>query len=277
MAFRIFASQRHPFEGNVNIMGSGGLRFLSLGPIGLLRQWGRAVVDIVYPPQCAGCGIIISRGGAFCSECWSGIGFIERPYCEILGLPFSSDPGPGMLSSEAIANPPPFDRLRSAVIHEGAARKLVHQLKYLDRLDLVSTMAVWMLRASDGMIEQCDYIIPVPLHRRRFISRRFNQSAELARHLAGLSGKPFLSSSVIRTKPTKRQVGLTAKGRQDNMRGAFAFAPGRELDVAGKRVVLVDDVYTTGATVSAVSRLLKKAGAADVTVLTFAMAISGPI
>ncbi|WP_259149334.1 ComF family protein [Rhizobium sp. BIGb0125] len=258
-------------------MGSGRLRFLSSGPIGLLRQWGRAVVDIVYPPQCAGCGIIISRGGAFCSECWSGIGFIERPYCEILGLPFSSDPGPGMLSSEAIANPPPFDRLRSAVIHEGAARKLVHQLKYLDRLDLVSTMAVWMLRASDGMIEQCDYIIPVPLHRRRFISRRFNQSAELARHLADLSGKPFLSSSVIRTKPTKRQVGLTAKGRQDNMRGAFAFAPGRELDVAGKRVVLVDDVYTTGATVSAVSRLLKKAGAADVTVLTFAMAISGPI
>ncbi|MNE62685.1 DNA utilization protein GntX [compost metagenome] len=182
-----------------------------------------------------------------------------------------------MLSSEAIANPPPFDRLRAAVIHDGAARKLVHQLKYQDRMDLAHTMATWMMRASDGEVEKCDCILPVPLHRMRFLSRRFNQSAELARHLCKLSGKPFLSSSVVRTKQTKRQVGLSARSRQDNMRGAFAFVPGRELDVAGKRVVLVDDVYTTGATVSTVSRLLKKGGAADVTVLTFAMAISGPI
>ncbi|WP_313614550.1 ComF family protein [Agrobacterium sp.] len=246
-------------------------------PFRLLSHCGRALVDVVYPPLCPGCGVLISKSGAFCSECWSGISFIERPYCEILGLPFSSDPGPGMLSSEAIASPPPFDRLRSAVIHDGAARRIVHQLKYQDRMDLVHMMAIWMLRASDGMVEQCDCLLPVPLHRMRFLSRRFNQSAELSRHLSMLSGKPFLTSSVLRTKSTKRQVGLSARARQDNMRGAFAFAPGRELDVTGKRVVLVDDVYTTGATVSAVARLLKKAGAADVTVLTFAMAISGPI
>lgn len=221
--------------------------------------------------------MLISKSGAFCAECWGGIGFIERPYCEVLGLPFSSDPGPGMLSAEAIANPPTFDRLRAAVIHDGAARKLVHQLKYMDRVDIARTMAAWMLRASDGAVEKCDCILSVPLHRMRFFARRFNQSAELARHLASLSNKPFLPSSVLRTKPTKRQVGLSARARHDNVRGAFAFAPGCELDVAGKRVVLVDDVYTTGATVSAVAKLLKKSGATDVTVLTFAMAISGPI
>ncbi len=99
----------------------------------------------------------------------------------------------------------------------------------------------------------------------------------LARHLAKAAGKPLLAGTLLRVKPTERQVGLSALARQDNVRGAFAIAPGRKTDVYGKRVVLVDDVYTTGATVGAASRVLRKAGATDVTVLTFAMAISGPI
>ncbi len=134
-----------------------------------------------------------------------------------------------------------------------------------------------MSRAGGDALAECDCIIHVPLHRWRFLARRFNQSAELARHLAVLSSKTFLPSTLVRLQPTSRQVGLSARARKENVRGAFAVLPGREVDILGKGIVLVDDVYTTGATVSAAARRLKKAGAAEVTVLTFAMAISGPI
>jgi ComF family protein len=258
-------------------MGEGQKLFSGMEGLRVLRSVLRAAADFVYPPCCVGCGRMTNTGGALCVECWAGVQFIDRPYCEVLGIPFAKDHGPGVLSAAAIADPPPFERLRAATVHDGPARKLVHQLKYLDRTDLARLMASWMLRASDGTVAACDVIVPVPLHRRRFLARRFNQSAELARHLAVLSGKPFLASTLIRVKPTSRQVGLSARARRQNVRGAFAIAPGRDADILGKRVVLVDDVYTTGATVAAAARRLKKAGAADVTVLTFAMAISGPI
>lgn len=239
--------------------------------------WTKWLADLVYPPVCSGCGVRTGAHGGFCPSCWREIRFIERPYCEVLGLPFSYDPGPGMLSAEAIANPPVFDRLRSATIFEGAARGLVHSLKYRDRTDLAPMMAGWMLRAAEHHVTNSDGILPVPLHRSRFARRKFNQAAELGRHLAEKSGRTFLPSTLVRVKRTSRQVGLSARAREENVRAAFAVAPGHEPDVLGKRLVLVDDVFTTGATVSSAARTLKKAGAAEVTVLTFAMAVSGPI
>ncbi|MGK6313153.1 ComF family protein [Neorhizobium sp. DT-125] len=239
--------------------------------------WTRWLGDLVYPPICPGCGVRTGAHGGFCPSCWREIRFIERPYCEVLGLPFSYDPGPGMLSAQAIADPPVFDRLRSAAIFEGAARHLVHALKYRDRTDLAPMMAGWMLRAAETHVANSDGILPVPLHRSRFAFRKFNQAAELGRHLAEKSGRPFLPSTLLRVKRTSRQVGLSARAREDNVRAAFRIAPGHEADVFGKRLVLVDDVYTTGATVSAATRALRQAGAAEVTVLTFAMAVSGPI
>lgn len=236
-----------------------------------------ALADLVYPPACTACGIMTSGHRGLCAECWAGVRFIERPYCEVLGSPFSHDLGGGILSAQAIADPPPFDRLRSAVIHDEAVRNLVHGLKYRDRVDLAPMMAGWMLRASDGAVEACDAIIPVPLHRSRMVSRKFNQAAELARHLGRVSGKPLLPATLLRVKRTEQQVGLGARAREENVRGAFAIARGRENDVFGKRIVLVDDVYTTGATVAAATRVLRKAGASDITVLTFARALQEPI
>lgn len=233
--------------------------------------------DLVYPPVCSGCGAMTIGHRGMCAACWSAIRFIERPYCEILGLPFSVDLGSGILSADAIANPPPFDRLRSVAIHDGIARNLVHGLKYRDRTDLAIMMAEWMLRASDGAVASSHAIIPVPLHRSRLVWRKFNQAAELARHLARISGKPLLAATLVRSKRTAQQVGLGARAREDNVRGAFTIPGSRLGDVFGRRIVLVDDVYTTGATVSSATRALKKAGAADVTVLTFARAVSGPI
>jgi ComF family protein len=242
-----------------------------------LRGLIAAAVDAVYPPVCTGCGRMVGQHRGVCPACWATLRLIERPYCEVLGLPFSHDLGAGILSADAIANRPVFDRLRSVAIHDGIARSLVHGLKYRDRTDLAIMMAGWMVRASDGTVEACDAIIPVPLHAYRLWGRRFNQSAELARAIARLSGKPYLATALIRTKRTAQQVGLGAAAREDNVRGAFAVTEAGKTAVFGKRVVLVDDVYTTGATVSAATRALKKAGAGDVTVLTFARAMSGLI
>ena len=242
-----------------------------------LRGLIAAAVDAVYPPVCTGCGRMVGQHRGVCPACWATLRLIERPYCEVLGLPFSHDLGAGILSADAIANPPVFDRLRSVAIHDGIARSLVHGLKYRDRTDLAIMMAGWMVRASDGTVEACDAIIPVPLHAYRLWGRRFNQSAELARAIARLSGKPYLATALIRTKRTARQVGLGAQARENNVRGAFAVTEAGKTALFGKRVVLVDDVYTTGATVSAATRALKKAGAGDVTVLTFARAMSGLI
>ena len=206
------------------------------------RTWLRWIGDLVYPPACPGCGVITARQAGFCTTCWREIGFIERPYCEVLGIPFSYDPGPGMVCAEAVADPPVFGRLRSVAIHDGPVRHLVHGLKYRDRTDLAAMMALWMLRASDGLVSGADAIVAVPLHRWRFASRKFNQSAELSR----LSGRPVLPRTLIRVKNTSRQVGLTARAREDNVRAAFKVTPGHEIEVAGRHVVLVDDGYTTG-------------------------------
>ncbi|MBB4955729.1 ComF family protein [Agrobacterium vitis] len=240
-------------------------------------RFARSLRDIVYPPGCATCGLPIAGSGGLCSDCWRSVRFIERPYCEVLGVPFSYDPGLGMISAQAIADPPPFDRLRAVAVHEGAVRDLVHRLKYGDRTDLAPMMARWMLRAAGDALSGADAIVPVPLHRWRLFSRQYNQSAELGRALASLSGVPMAAGVLVRIKRTQKQVGLSAKGRADNVRGAFKVLERRRDAVLGRRLVLIDDVYTTGATVNAATRALKRAGAAEVTVLTFAMALAGTI
>ena len=242
-----------------------------------LRGLAGAALDVVYPPACAGCGVLLGSRASLCPQCWGKLAFIERPYCEVLGTPFSHDLGPGILSADAIANPPPFDRLRSVALYDDLARGLVHALKYRDRTDLAPMMAGWMLRAGDGAVQAADLIVPVPLHRFRLLWRKFNQSAELARALGALSATPVLIDAVRRTKRTRRQIGLGPRAREENVRGAFTITPAGREALFGRRVVLVDDVYTTGATVAAVARTLKRAGVADVTVLTFARALPGPI
>ena len=239
----------------------------------LRRAVGRALgglADLLYPPVCLGCGALTDRHGGVCVTCWRDLSFIEKPYCPILGTPFSHDMGDAIISPEAIAEPPHFDRARAAVLYDGVAPSLVHALKYRDRTDIARTMGTWMLRASDGYVDRCDAIVAVPLHRWRLMRRQFNQSAELARALAALSGRRFFPAALVRHRPTRQQVGLGARQRQENVRGAFSIAESGKAAVFGLRVVLVDDVYTTGATVNAAARVLRSAGAADVTVLTFA-------
>lgn len=225
---------------------------------------------VLFPPVCAGCRRHVSQPGALCGACWPTLRFLEKPWCAVMGTPFTHDMGEGFLSAEAIANPPPFQRARAAVAYSGVARQMVQGLKYGDRTDLAPWMARWMLRAGAELVAEADVITPTPLHWRRFFTRRFNQSAELARSIAALSGVEFAPMAVRRMKPTRQQVGLSASEREDNVRAAFAVPEAQDIAVRGRRVLVVDDVYTTGATVCAVAKALLKAGAAGVDVLTFA-------
>lgn len=225
---------------------------------------------LLFPPVCAGCRRHVSQPGALCSVCWSRLTFLERPWCGVMGTPFLHDMGEGFLSAEAIANPPPFERARAAVAYDGVARQMVQSLKYADRTDLAPWMARWMMRAGAELIADAEVVVPVPLHWRRFFTRRFNQSAELARAIAALSDRPFEPTAMQRVKVTRQQVGLGLSERQDNVRAAFRVPPKYDHAVRGRRILLVDDVYTTGATVFSAVKALKKSGAAAVDVLTFA-------
>ncbi|MFC3753592.1 ComF family protein [Aquamicrobium ahrensii] len=225
---------------------------------------------ILFPPVCAGCRRHVSRPGVLCGACWPRLTFLEKPWCPVMGTPFSHDMGEGFLCGEALADPPPFERSRSAVVYSGVACDMVRGLKYHDRTDLAPWMAEWMLRAGSELLAEADIIVPVPLYWRRFFKRKFNQSAELARALAKASGLRFEPAAVTRVRQTLPQVGLERREREDNLRGAFRIPPEGALAIAGRRVLLIDDVYTTGATVRAVTASLKKGGAGAVDVLTFA-------
>ena len=235
---------------------------------------GAGLMQLVYPPVCTGCGKMVGRPAGLCPECWATVRFIERPYCEITGMPFDHDRGDGYVSPQAIADPPPYARARAAVFHDGAARKIVHGLKYSDRADLATMMAEWMIRAGRDVLDDSDVIVAVPLHRARLFSRRYNQSAELARTLARLSGKPFLPGVMWRIRATRQQVGLGLRARQDNVRGAFLVPPEQAQRLVGRKVLLVDDVLTTGSTVEAATRALLRRGVAQVNVLAFARVAS---
>ncbi|MEN5299160.1 ComF family protein [Brucella sp. TWI559] len=229
----------------------------------------RRSADILFPASCIGCRIEVSEPGTLCPECWSQLRFIEKPYCPVLGIPFNHDFGENFMSAEAIANPPPFRRLRSAVLHRGAAQRMAVSLKFHDRTDLASWMARWMQRAGRELLDECDVILPVPLHKWRFWSRRFNQSAELARSLAQLSGKPYEPQAIRRIRQTNQQIGLGLKERKRNVDGAFRVPKEHDIHVRGRRVLLIDDVYTTGSTAKAATRALLRGGAKSVDVLTF--------
>jgi ComF family protein len=237
----------------------------------------RRAVSFLYPPVCLECGRLTAGPGALCPQCWQDVRFIERPYCEVMGTPFSHDLGKGILSARAIAVPPVFDRLRAVANHDGACRKMVHALKYQDRLDLAPIMARWMVRAAGRHLAEADVVVPVPLHPVQLFMRRFNQSAELARHVAKTADKSFDPVELKRVRRTAHQVGLGRTAREDNVRGAFAVTEKGRLQFAGRKIVLVDDVYTTGATVSAATKALKRGGASDITVLVFAMVLPDPI
>ncbi len=234
----------------------------------------RAALDLALPPLCPSCREPLGGGAGLCAACWSKLSLIEPPYCARLGIPFTYDPGPGLLSMEAIANPPAYDRARAAVRYDDIARALVLSFKYGDRLDLAPMMGRWMARAGRELLSDADALLPVPLHWRRLWARRFNQSAALA----GAISEHLRRAGAARRAQARARHAAAGRPVEDRARRQCARrlprAAGGKGQVAGRRLVLIDDVLTSGATVDTCARALLRAGAAHVDVLVFARVVA---
>jgi ComF family protein len=240
----------------------------------LFRRMGGAALDAAYPPQCLACREIVAAPASLCPTCWRGMPFISRPFCERLGTPFAVDLGAPLLSPAAIADPPVFRRARAVARYDGAARELIHKLKYADRQELAVGMGRLMRGAAAESLAEVDAVVPVPLHWTRLWTRRFNQAAALGRVVAAEAGLPLETGWLRRRKRTIRQVGLSRDERRRNLQGAFVVPDEALTLVRGRRVLLVDDVLTTAATANAAARALMKGGAEAVDIVTFARVVT---
>lgn len=233
----------------------------------------RGMVNAVLPPQCLACDALVATPGSLCAKCWSDAKFITAPQCCICGAPYSFDPGADLVCAACSRARPLYDRARSVLRYDELGRRLVVGFKHGDRTHGAPTFGRWLARAGAELIADADLVAPVPLHRLRLIRRRFNQSAMLAQAIcrapAGYALQ-FAPDLLLRRRHTPSQAGLNAAQRRRNVRNAFSVNPRRISQIEGRRVLLIDDVLTTGATVSECARILSRAGATGVDILTLA-------
>jgi ComF family protein len=258
--------------------GSATLRVV-LAAAGPLRRLGRFVLDLVLPPRCLRCLARVESPGTLCAPCWQGVSFLGDPCCSCCGLPFPYAVGPGATETEilcagCLAHRPRFDRARSVFAYDDHSRTLVLALKHGDRLQSVPAFGRWLARAGAALIAEADLIVPVPLHWTRLWQRRYNQSALLAHAVRAAWKGPGPTVAVdllVRRRRTPSQGRRTRSQRAENVRGAFRLRRGT--NVRGKRVLIIDDVLTSGATVEECARMLRRAGAKGVDILTLARAV----
>jgi len=235
----------------------------------------RHVVDFALPPRCPSCGTIVPEPNAFCLPCWQSLSFLGDPCCVRCGLPFDYETGAEAECGRCLADPPPFDRLRAAVAYGDTARKVALKLKYSGRPGVAETLAHFMARQLSwvGGREGEALLVPVPLHRWRIWKRGYNQAALIASALSRRSGIRAELDLLRRTRATPPLKGLGRRERALTVRGVFAVSKEDRERIKGRHIILIDDVFTSGATAGACARTLRRAGARSVAVLTWARVV----
>ena len=225
---------------------------------------------MLLPPNCLLCGTEVSQERGLCSKCWPQILFITKPQCLRCGLPFFDQTGMTLCGS-CIISPPPYTQARAAIAYNDACRILITRFKRWDRTDFAPTFARWIIHSNAlSLLENCDVFVVVPLHPYRLFTRRFNQSVLLAKEMSKVVKRPVLTHILQRRHRGTSQVGLNVQARLRNIRGLFHLCPRSHEQIKKRRVVLIDDILTTGATVSECTRVLLQAGAEQVSVVTLA-------
>ncbi|MEO1538767.1 MAG: ComF family protein [Pseudomonadota bacterium] len=235
--------------------------------------WNR-LTDLVYPPQCIACPNETDLPDGLCPACWREVQFITGPVCRFCAHPVAAE---GLACSDCHRTPPPWDDGHAATIYDGIARRIVLSLKHGDRTDLSGIAARWLARAAGPSLDTVDVIAPIPLHWTRLVRRRYNQSAELARALSTLSGRAVVPDLLSRSRATRSLKGLSREQRQQVLSDCIVATPARRDRIAGRHVLLVDDVLTSGATLSAATLALRAAGAQRVTILVLARVVRSEI
>jgi ComF family protein len=239
---------------------------------GLGRKGARYILDFALPPRCPGCGAVTQDDHSFCLACWQALDFLGEPSCARCGLPFEFDSGEGAECGSCLADPPTYDRLRAAVAYGEIARRVALKLKYSGRPGVAETLARLMRRHLAG-VDPSTLLVPVPLHRWRIWRRGYNQAALMATALGRLTGHAALLDGLRRTKATPSLRGLGRRERALAVRGAFTVTPAGRQTFEGRPVILVDDVYTSGATANACAKALRRARAARVDIICWARVI----
>ncbi|HXV23205.1 MAG TPA: ComF family protein [Alphaproteobacteria bacterium] len=234
---------------------------------------GRIFLDALLPPRCLNCGEDVADPGALCAECWRGLSFLESPVCSCCGHPLGHEIGPVGLCGACAAARPAFRRARAALRYEEGCRDLILRFKHADRIDAAPAFARWMKRAGAELIQDCDLVAPVPLHWRRLLQRRYNQAALLSVRIASAGGKPHAPDLLKRIRPAGGHGRLGRRARRERTAGAFAPKASWRGHLQARNILLIDDVYTTGSTVSACAEALLDAGASAVDVLTLARVV----
>jgi ComF family protein len=238
----------------------------------VLFSLGRAALDLLVPPHCPSCDELVATPGLFCAACFARVGFVTEPCCVACGVMFAyaAQGGTERLCPTCRGAPPAFSRARAAFRYDAYARRMILPFKHADRTEHARVLAAHMARVGAALLREADLLVPVPLHSRRLFRRRYNQAALLARWLAMSSCVALLPDGLMRQRGTSPLGGKSAIERHATLDGAFAIRPTRAARIAGSRVLLIDDVMTSGATANACATVLRSAGAVDVTVLVAA-------
>jgi len=248
----------------------------------MLRGLARQALDFALPPRCPGCGVIVGDPYGFCVDCWSRLTFLGPPCCASCGLPFAfaeiaGSDADAIRCGACIADPPPFDRMRAAVAYGDVSRAVALKLKYAGRPGVAETMARFMMRHVEFGARESGgppLLVPVPLHRWRIWKRGYNQAALIASALGRMRDIHVAPDALERVKATPVLRGLSRGQRARAVRGAFRVTPTRRTELKGRTVLLVDDVFTSGATARGCAAALKRAGAARVEIICWARVVA---